>query len=95
MKITPPSLNTPSLGTVPGPRPDSAAGVAASVPSATKGPVDLSAAARHLSNLQNGDNDIDIERIDRIKAAIASGQLSIDTSRVADELIASVRDLLR
>lgn len=70
----------------------------ASVPSpsaASKGTVDLSSTARHLSNLQNSDNDINVVRVNQIRDALASGQLKIDPSRIADGLIASVRDLLK
>ena len=45
--------------------------------------------------LQDGSNDINVERVAAIRAAIASGQLKIDTSRIADGLIASARDLLK
>ena len=57
--------------------------------------VDLSAAARQLSQLQNSDNDINGPRVNELRAAIAAGQLKIDPSRIADGLIASVRDLLK
>lgn len=70
----------------------------ASAPAASaggKGAVDLSATARHLSNLQNSDNDVNVARVNEIRDALASGQLKIDPSRIADGLIASVRDLLK
>lgn len=57
--------------------------------------VDLSAAARHLASLQNGENDIDVAKVQELRAAIASGNLKIDTSRIADSLIASARELLK
>ena len=57
--------------------------------------VDLSAAARHLSNLQNGEHDIDVAKVQELREAIASGNLKIDTSRIADKLIASARELLK
>jgi negative regulator of flagellin synthesis FlgM len=60
-----------------------------------KGAVDLSSTARHLANLQNSDNDINVVRVNEIRDALASGQLKIDPSRIADGLIASVRDLLK
>lgn len=61
----------------------------------TAAAVDLSAAARHLANLQNADNDIDIEKVQALRDAIASGNLKVDTSRIADSLIASARELLK
>lgn len=57
--------------------------------------VDLSAAARHLASLQNGENDIDVAKVQELRDAIASGQLKIDTSRIASGLIASARELLK
>jgi len=57
--------------------------------------VDLSSAARHLANLQGGENDIDVAKVQELRAAIASGDLKIDTSRIADSLIASARELLK
>jgi negative regulator of flagellin synthesis FlgM len=45
--------------------------------------------------LQDGSNDIDVERVAAIRDAIASGQFKIDTSRIADGLIATARDLLK
>ena len=60
-----------------------------------KAAVDLSAAARHLAGLQNGENDINVAKVQELRAAIASGDLKIDTSRIADSLIASARELLK
>ncbi len=36
----------------------------------------------------------DVEKVDAIKSAISSGQFKVDSGKVADGLIASVRDLL-
>nr|WP_082308220.1 flagellar biosynthesis anti-sigma factor FlgM [Achromobacter sp. DMS1] len=55
----------------------------------------MSSASRKLLALQDGANDINVERVAAIREAIASGQLKIDTSRIADGLIASARDLLK
>ena len=57
--------------------------------------VDLSTTARQLQNLQSSEHDLNIEKIQSIKDAIASGKLEIDTSRIADSLIASARELLK
>ncbi|AKM30510.1 flagellar biosynthesis anti-sigma factor FlgM [Pandoraea faecigallinarum] len=43
---------------------------------------------------QTGMADIDVAKVAAIKTAIANGQLAIDTSRIADGLIATARDLL-
>ena len=63
--------------------------------SASSSQVALSSASRKLLALQEGSNDINVERVASIRAAIASGQLKIDTGRIADSLIASARDLLK
>ena len=57
--------------------------------------VDLSPAARHLAALNDSDADIQAERVQQIRDALASGDLKIDPSRIADGLLASVRDLLK
>lgn len=66
---------------------------ASNAPSSSQ--VDLSTTARQLQNLQSPEHDINIEKIQSIKDAIASGKLEIDTSRIADSLIASARELLK
>lgn len=79
-------------------RPDSAVAQAygASTPSgSSSSQVALSSASRKMLALQDGSNDINVERVAAIRAAIASGQLKIDTGRIADSLIASARDLLK
>ncbi|MGB3291161.1 MAG: flagellar biosynthesis anti-sigma factor FlgM [Burkholderiaceae bacterium] len=95
MKITPSSLKGPAASPVAGPRADVAGASAPSTSAANSGKVDLSAAARHLSNLQGSDKDVNVARVQEIRDAIASGQLKIDPSRIADGLLASVRDLLK
>jgi negative regulator of flagellin synthesis FlgM len=55
----------------------------------------LSAAGRNLEALQDGSGDIQAQKIQQIRDAIASGQLRIDPARIADGLLASVRDLLK
>ncbi|PPA74127.1 flagellar biosynthesis anti-sigma factor FlgM [Achromobacter spanius] len=79
-------------------RPDSAVAqtYGASTPSgSSSSQVALSSASRKMLALQDGSNDINVERVAAIRAAIASGQLKIDTGRIADSLIASARDLLK
>jgi negative regulator of flagellin synthesis FlgM len=92
LKITPSIKNT-----VVSPLAPSRAGTASSSTSAGNGKaaVDLSPAARQLANLQNGDNDINIERVQQIKDAIAAGQLKVSPERIADSLLASARELLK
>lgn len=56
--------------------------------------VDLSTAARQLNQLQSDQNDVNMERVNALRQAIADGTLHMDTSRIADHIIASARDLL-
>lgn len=53
-------------------------------------------ASTHLSRLGQGDTsqDIDQARVAEVRQAIADGTLKVDTNRIADRLIASVRDLV-
>ncbi|MDS1141113.1 flagellar biosynthesis anti-sigma factor FlgM [Pusillimonas sp. SM2304] len=97
MKISSPPVKSPATGNVAGTRADgvNGAGVSNSTSAAGKSAVDLSPAARHLANLQDADNDINVARVQEIRDALASGQLKIDPSRIADGLLASVRDLLK
>ncbi|MCX5590546.1 flagellar biosynthesis anti-sigma factor FlgM [Alcaligenes endophyticus] len=57
--------------------------------------VDLSAAGRQLAQLQSPSHDIDMEKVSAIKLAIAKGELKIDTSNIADSLLATARDLMK
>ncbi len=95
MKITSPALNSTARASIAGARTEGATRAGLPTPSSGKGAVDLSSTARHLSNLQNSDGDINVARVNEIRDALASGQLKIDPSRIADGLIASVRDLLK
>ena len=88
-------MKGPAASSVAGTRTDMTGANVSSTSTANSGKVDLSAAARHLSNLQGSDNDINVARVQEIRDAIASGQLKIDPSRIADGLLASVRDLLK
>jgi len=92
LKITPTPHN-PTLTAVSGAR--SPSGAQPGPNSAGKSTVELSPAARQLASLQNGDNDVDLERVQQIRDAIASGQLKVDPGRIADSLLASVRELLK
>ena len=57
--------------------------------------VDLSSTARHLQQLQSDQNDIDLDRDQALRDAIANGTLTMDTHRIADGIINSARDLLK
>jgi len=58
--------------------------------------VDLSEAARKLLAAQHRDSDhdaVDTARVQALRAAIAAGELAIDTGRIADGLITSAYEL--
>ncbi|MDN5843527.1 MAG: flagellar biosynthesis anti-sigma factor FlgM [Alcaligenaceae bacterium] len=96
MKINSTSTNHPVNGVAGGVRPDAAGGTqGAGQASAGKPAVDLSPAARHLAGLQDGSQDIQAERVQEIRDAIASGELRMDPERIAGGLLVSVRDLLK
>jgi negative regulator of flagellin synthesis FlgM len=57
--------------------------------------VDLSPVSRKLLDMQSGGSDIDTAKVAAIRDAIASGQIKIDPTRIADGLIASARELLK
>lgn len=97
LKISSTSSNNPLGGVAGGARTESGSSThsANQTSSAGKSSVDLSAAARHLAALQDGSSDVQTQKIQQIRDAIASGQLQIDPDRIADGLLASVRDLLK
>jgi negative regulator of flagellin synthesis FlgM len=90
------TTNRPLSADAVAPRADSAVAQAYGASSASgSSSSQVSSASRKLLALQDGSNDINVERVAAIRAAIASGQLKIDTGRIADSLIASARDLLK
>ncbi len=54
----------------------------------------LSAQLKALEAKVSASNVFDTEKVDAIKSAIASGQFKVDSEKVADGLIATVKDLL-
>ncbi|WP_345798258.1 flagellar biosynthesis anti-sigma factor FlgM [Castellaniella sp. MT123] len=94
MKVNSTSPN-PLLGGVTGGTRSENASHAASVAGGSGPKVDLSPAARHLAALNDSDADVQAERVRQIRDALASGQLTIDPGRIADGLLASVRELLK
>ncbi|HUH40862.1 MAG TPA: flagellar biosynthesis anti-sigma factor FlgM [Castellaniella sp.] len=96
MKINSTSSSTLLNGVTGNTRSESSqAGGAAQKSGGGKSAVALSPAARHLAALQDGSGDISAPRVQQIRDALASGELQIDPSRIADGLLASVRDLLK
>ena len=58
------------------------------------GKVHLSAQAQALANV-SGSAVFDTKKVERIKLAIADGQFKINSEKVADGLLETVRDLLQ
>jgi len=54
----------------------------------------MSAQLKSLEAKVAADNVFDIEKVDAIKSAIAGGQFKVDSEKVADGLIETVKDLL-
>jgi negative regulator of flagellin synthesis FlgM len=85
-----PSLgNTPESGRTRGPaatplRPESAAGER----------VDISSLSSQLQEVGAGETPVNTQRVAEIKLAIAEGRFQINPERIADGLLASVRDML-
>lgn len=53
-------------------------------------------AQSHLSHrLQDASQDVDLAKVAEIKAAIKEGRLEIDSSKIAEKLLDSVRDMLK
>ncbi|OXR49705.1 MULTISPECIES: flagellar biosynthesis anti-sigma factor FlgM [unclassified Pusillimonas] len=93
MKITP-SLNKPAVNPI-APQRAGATATQNNAGPTGKSAVDLSSTARHLSSLENSDNDINMERVQQIRDAIAAGELKVNPERIADSLLASARELLK
>ena len=54
----------------------------------------LSAQLKSLESKVSATEVFDAEKVEAIKSAIASGKFKVDTEKVADGLIATVKDLL-
>lgn len=96
LKINSTSSNNPLNGVTSGTPRDAAAGTHSAAQTGNGKPsVDLSLAGRHLAALQDGNSDIQIQRVQEIRDAITSGQLQIDPSQITDGLLASLHELLK
>jgi negative regulator of flagellin synthesis FlgM len=95
LKITTPTVVTPTGVATRADVARTYGGKASATSSASSAQVDLSPASQQLLALQEGGNDIDLDRVQAIRNAIASGQFSVNPGRIADGLIASIQDLLK
>jgi negative regulator of flagellin synthesis FlgM len=91
LKGTPglPTANTPSAGT------KSTDKASSSVPASTDS-VRLSSQGQALAASATGSSNgvFDTKKVERIKLAIADGQFNVNSEKVADGLLETVRDLL-
>lgn len=88
----PVDLATEKLGAKPGKKTEQTNTSAAATESVT-----LSTLSSQLKSLEAkvaGAEVFDVEKVDAIKSAISSGQFKVDSDKVADGLISSVKDLL-
>ncbi|MGI4842028.1 MAG: flagellar biosynthesis anti-sigma factor FlgM [Janthinobacterium lividum] len=75
-------------------RADKAATTAATTQVATDS-VRLSSQGQAMANAVGGNNQVfDTKKVERIKMAIADGQFQVNSEKVADGLLDTVRDLL-
>ena len=95
MKISPSSLKTPLAETSATRRSTAPSRARQAYNSTSTNEVEFSAAARQRNSLQDSSADVNMKKVEALRQAIAAGELKIDTSRIADSLIASVRDLLK
>ncbi|SCX55812.1 flagellar biosynthesis anti-sigma factor FlgM [Variovorax sp. EL159] len=92
MKIDPPAPSAPPLHRTPatGPAPSPAAA------EAVERPKEAASASAHVHSLPTavGRSDFDAARVAAIREDIRAGRYEIRPERIADGLLASVRDLL-
>lgn len=97
MKINDTLKNTPSLpvNNAPAAGAKSAEKAAATSTPAATDSVRLSTQGQALASAVGGGNAVfDAKKVERIKLAIADGQFQVNSEKVADGLLETVRDLL-
>lgn len=89
LKTTPglPAANTPAAGSKGAER-------AAGTSQAPADNVHLSAQGQAMASAVGGSAVFDTKKVERIKLAIADGQFHVNSEKVADGLLETVRDLL-
>jgi negative regulator of flagellin synthesis FlgM len=58
------------------------------------GPASAAPAVASQAQLPSTNSDFDAGRVSQIRESIAAGRYQVDTAKIADGLLASVRDLL-
>lgn len=88
--------NAPVSGDISSAKSSQKAEIAAqSLPSVPRDSIQLSSRLQDIEkNLSNGEV-FDSARVEEIKQAISEGRFAVNTEKVADRLLESVRDLLR
>jgi len=97
MKINDTVKTTPAVPTASTPAPGAKTAERASAAGPVQGEagkVRLSAQAQALANV-SGSAVFDTKKVERIKLAIADGQFQVNSEKVADGLLETVRDLLQ
>jgi negative regulator of flagellin synthesis FlgM len=85
----------PSVGNTSGSgSPRAPAGAGKPSGAATSERVDISSLSARLQEVGAGETPVDIHRVAEIKQAIAEGRFQINPERIADGLLASVREML-
>lgn len=86
---------TPSIGTAPDAGRARGSAAAPQRPGSGSGElVDISSLSAQLQKVGAGETPVNTERVAEIKQAISEGRFQINPERIADGLLASVRDML-